>query len=135
MTEIDHAVVDAYLEQLWDRRGTDLLFTFGVPPLLRVDGLLQAAEGAPVLVADVHDAVRFSSWSDSLACPSDDRATMVMRWTPLSGLGHDDWKVGEYEPVEGTAPFQYSTLLTDTLKPAGTGTPEGEYALVPAQFT
>jgi twitching motility protein PilT len=32
------AGIDAWLEELWDARGTDLLITSGAPPLIRVDG-------------------------------------------------------------------------------------------------
>src|SRR2546426_460432 len=38
-------LVNSYLRQLWDRQGTDLLITAGSPPLLRIDGVLQAVEG------------------------------------------------------------------------------------------
>ena len=43
------AVIDAFLEHLWQRGGTDLLLTAGSPPLLRVDGELMAFEHAPTL--------------------------------------------------------------------------------------
>ena len=52
MAEIDTTAIDDYLWQLWNQKGTDLLFTVGVPPLLRVDGNMHPAEGAPVLTAD-----------------------------------------------------------------------------------
>src|SRR5712691_7609944 len=51
MAEIDTTAIDDYLRQLWNQKGTDLLFTAGVPPLLRVDGAMQPAEGAPVLTS------------------------------------------------------------------------------------
>jgi twitching motility protein PilT len=48
----DTSLLDPYLAQLWDRRGTDLLFTVGVPPLMRVDGALGSADGTTVLTAE-----------------------------------------------------------------------------------
>ena len=51
MAEIDTTAVDEHLWQLWDQKGTDLLFTAGVPPLLRVNGTMGPAEGAPVLTS------------------------------------------------------------------------------------
>jgi twitching motility protein PilT len=51
MAEIDTTAVDEYLWQLWNKKGTDLLFTAGVPPLLRVNGTMAPAEDAPVLTA------------------------------------------------------------------------------------
>ena len=51
MAEIDTTEIDEHLWQLWDQKGTDLLFTAGVPPLLRMNGTMGPAEGAPVLAA------------------------------------------------------------------------------------
>jgi twitching motility protein PilT len=59
MAEIDTTPIDDYLSQLWSQKGTDLLFTAGVPPLLRVDGAMKPAEGAPVLTA--HDTEQIVS--------------------------------------------------------------------------
>src|SRR5579863_989704 len=39
------AHVDAWLEELWDLRGTDLLLTSGAPPLIRVDGDMRPVTG------------------------------------------------------------------------------------------
>ena len=50
MTEI--STVESYLWQLWEAKGTDLLFTVGLPPMLRIDGQMLPAEGAQVLEAD-----------------------------------------------------------------------------------
>jgi twitching motility protein PilT len=52
MAEIDTTAIEDYLWQLWNLRGTDLLFTAGVPPLLRVSGTMQPAEGATELTAE-----------------------------------------------------------------------------------
>src|SRR6476661_1049667 len=50
--EIIPAEVEPFLWQLWEAKGTDLLFTVGIPPMLRVDGMMRPAEGAPVLESD-----------------------------------------------------------------------------------
>jgi twitching motility protein PilT len=39
------AEIDSWLEELWHRRGTDLLLTAGAPPLIRVDGEMRPATG------------------------------------------------------------------------------------------
>ncbi|HZT64515.1 MAG TPA: type IV pilus twitching motility protein PilT [Acidimicrobiales bacterium] len=38
-----------YIQQVWEARGTDLLLTSGVPPLIRVDQKLRPIEGEPAL--------------------------------------------------------------------------------------
>lgn len=43
--------VDALLAVLWELRGTDLILTAGLPPMLRIDGTLAPAPGQPVLTA------------------------------------------------------------------------------------
>ena len=40
MTTVHLDLIEKDLEELWDRRGTDLMFTVGAPPLGRVDGVL-----------------------------------------------------------------------------------------------
>ena len=45
------AQVDQLLLALWDKGGTDLLLTAGLPPMLRVDGVMTPVEGASVLTA------------------------------------------------------------------------------------
>ena len=57
MIHVDSGAIDVYLEQLWERKGTDLLLTVGVPPLLRIDGAMLQAEGAEVLDADRIEAM------------------------------------------------------------------------------
>jgi len=52
MTEITPAEIEPFLWQLWEAKGTDLLFTVGIPPMLRVDGTMRPAEGAPILGPD-----------------------------------------------------------------------------------
>ena len=38
-------VLDSYLQEVWDRKGTDLLLTAGAPPMARIDGLMQPLNG------------------------------------------------------------------------------------------
>ena len=52
MAEITPAEIEPFLWQLWEAKGTDLLFTVGIPPMLRVDGVMRPADGAPVLGAE-----------------------------------------------------------------------------------
>ena len=52
MSEHEHplgARVDALLDALWSVRGTDLILTSGLPPMLRVSGGLRPVEGHPAL--------------------------------------------------------------------------------------
>jgi len=60
MIHVDSGAVDAYLEELWQRKGTDLLLTVGVPPLLRIDGSMLPADGAEVLDAERIEAIVMS---------------------------------------------------------------------------
>jgi twitching motility protein PilT len=52
MAEITPAEIEPFLWQLWEAKGTDLLFTVGLPPMLRVDGMMRPAEGSPPLEAE-----------------------------------------------------------------------------------
>jgi twitching motility protein PilT len=48
--------IDRLLESLWDARGTDLLLTVGLPPMLRVNGELRPIPGeAPLVAVDTDD--------------------------------------------------------------------------------
>lgn len=47
--------VDQLLLALWDKKGTDLLLTVGLPPMLRVDGVMTPVPEAPALAA--HDTI------------------------------------------------------------------------------
>lgn len=56
--------VDVSLEELWERKGTDLHLTVGAPPLLRIDGELVPLEVDPLTAADTdaaHDRPRVST--------------------------------------------------------------------------
>jgi twitching motility protein PilT len=52
MAEIVTGEIDPFLTELWERKGTDLLFTVGVPPLLRIDGEMSPASNAEILTTD-----------------------------------------------------------------------------------
>ena len=43
------AEIDAWLEELWHLRGTDLLLTAGAPPLIRVDGEMRPVTGGEMM--------------------------------------------------------------------------------------
>jgi twitching motility protein PilT len=49
--------VDRLLDSLWQAQGTDLLLTAGLPPMLRVDGVLRPAAESARLTADDTDAL------------------------------------------------------------------------------
>src|SRR2546427_1302730 len=52
MAELPPAEIEPFLWQLWEAKGTDLLFTVGIPPMLRVDGGMRPADDAPVLAPE-----------------------------------------------------------------------------------
>jgi len=52
MAEITPTEIEPFLWQLWEAKGTDLLFTVDLPPMLRVDGVMRPAEGAAPLTSD-----------------------------------------------------------------------------------
>ncbi|GAA3523209.1 type IV pilus twitching motility protein PilT [Nocardioides daeguensis] len=49
------ARVDGLLEALWNARGTDLMLTVGLPPMIRVDGTLTPVPGEAALSSDDAD--------------------------------------------------------------------------------
>jgi twitching motility protein PilT len=51
MASIRTTLIQELLQEVWDRKGTDLLLTAGSPPLIRVDGLLDAADNGEELDA------------------------------------------------------------------------------------
>lgn len=76
MHEAPHVVgprVDALLERLWEAHGTDLQLTAGAPPMLRVDGQLQAVPGEATLaavdtnalLAEILSAAQLQIWDES----------------------------------------------------------------------
>jgi twitching motility protein PilT len=52
MAEITPTEIEPFLWQLWEAKGTDLLFTVDLPPMLRVDGVMRPAESAEPLTRD-----------------------------------------------------------------------------------
>ncbi|MCZ7525323.1 MAG: type IV pilus twitching motility protein PilT [Acidimicrobiia bacterium] len=46
---VTSAPIDRFLEELWRRKGTDLLVTAGAAPLVRVDAVVSPIEGEPTL--------------------------------------------------------------------------------------
>src|SRR3954462_7657618 len=52
MVEITPTEIEPFLWQLWEAKGTDLLFTVDLPPMLRVDGMMRPAAGAAPLTRD-----------------------------------------------------------------------------------
>jgi twitching motility protein PilT len=46
MNETIPAEIEPFIRQVWEAKGTDLLFTVGLPPMLRVDGVMRPADGA-----------------------------------------------------------------------------------------
>ncbi len=49
--------VDRLLDALWAAKGTDLMLTAGLPPMIRVDGTLAPVPGMAALTADDTDAL------------------------------------------------------------------------------
>jgi twitching motility protein PilT len=57
MTDMNVQAIDHLLQDLWDRRGTDLLITVGSPPLVRIDGALAPAPSSSELSSDDTEAI------------------------------------------------------------------------------
>ncbi len=64
------ATVDHLLDRLWQARGSDLLLTVGLPPMLRIDGVLTPVPGAErlsaadteVLLAELLPTAQLEGW-------------------------------------------------------------------------
>ena len=61
------APIDAYLQELWDHKGSDLLITAGSPPLMRVDGQLRPVSDPKPLAPDEIDLLLTGMLTDELA--------------------------------------------------------------------
>jgi twitching motility protein PilT len=59
--------IDAYLRELWELQGSDLLLTAGAPPLLRVDGNLRPVSGSAPLRPDEIDLMLAGMLTEELA--------------------------------------------------------------------
>jgi twitching motility protein PilT len=46
MPRASSAPIERFLQELWEREGTDLLLTAGAPPLLRIDGVIHPLDAA-----------------------------------------------------------------------------------------
>jgi twitching motility protein PilT len=55
---VNTALIDGYLNTLWDRKGTDVLLVAGAPPLVRVDGAIIPLDAAPLSPEDTARTVR-----------------------------------------------------------------------------
>jgi twitching motility protein PilT len=67
VTRANAGPIDAYLRELWDLKGSDLLLTAGAPPLLRVDGQVRPATGTAPLLPDQIDSILTEMLTDELA--------------------------------------------------------------------
>lgn len=65
------APIDPWLQELWDRKGTDLLLTAGAPPLLRIDGQLQPYDSLPALTPTEVDKLVSQVLGDDLMAKFD----------------------------------------------------------------
>jgi twitching motility protein PilT len=52
MSDIRYDAIEAYIWDLWNEKGSDILLTAGVPAMLRVDGQMRPAHDAPALTPD-----------------------------------------------------------------------------------
>ncbi len=59
MSKFDASLIEPWIDQLWDRGGSDLLLSSGSAPRVRVDGKLVPLEDAPVLKGD---QIREMAW-------------------------------------------------------------------------
>jgi twitching motility protein PilT len=65
MARITSGPIDRYLQQLWDRKGTDLLLTAGASPLIRLDGEVISLD-EPVLKPDAIEKILSQLFSDEV---------------------------------------------------------------------
>jgi twitching motility protein PilT len=58
MADVNTALIDSYLQTLWDREGTDVLIVAGSPPLMRLDGEIVPLDERPLRPEDTGRLVR-----------------------------------------------------------------------------
>ena len=58
MADVNTALIDSYLQTLWDREGTDVLIVAGAPPLMRLDGEIVPLDERPLRPEDTGRLVR-----------------------------------------------------------------------------
>jgi twitching motility protein PilT len=82
MADVNVVAVEPLLQELWNRRGTDLLITVGAPPLVRIDGSLVPVAGAsPFGPEDTDHIVRELLGSDlSARFDSDLEVDFAFSW-------------------------------------------------------
>ena len=61
------AAIDAFLDELWEQKATDLLLTAGSPPLIRIDGQMTPLEGVEALSPEKVDKLVNATLGDNLA--------------------------------------------------------------------
>jgi twitching motility protein PilT len=66
MARITSVPIDRFLEELWERKGTDLLLTAGSPPLIRVDGEMRPIDGVEALNPDQIEKSLSTLFTDEL---------------------------------------------------------------------
>jgi twitching motility protein PilT len=57
MTAPDFTLIDEYLQELWQRKASDLLLTAGSPALLRIDGSLERMNDKVLTIGDTAEIV------------------------------------------------------------------------------
>ena len=57
MADVNTALIDNYLQTLWQREGTDVLLVAGAPPMMRIDGEIERIDEPPA-AARGHDPHR-----------------------------------------------------------------------------
>jgi twitching motility protein PilT len=58
MGEVNTSPIDGYLNELWQRDGTDLLLTAGTPPMLRIDGRMERLDSHALRPEEMARVVR-----------------------------------------------------------------------------
>jgi twitching motility protein PilT len=58
MADVNTALIDPYLRELWNRHGTDVLLVAGAPPLMRLDGHIEPLTETPLRPEDTARTVR-----------------------------------------------------------------------------
>jgi twitching motility protein PilT len=66
MNEIRYDAIEAHIMDLWNQHGSDILLTVGVPPLLRIDGIMRPAHDSPPLTAEDIEAIVTSVLPDDI---------------------------------------------------------------------
>src|SRR4051812_7435113 len=65
-SQVDIEPIEGLVQTLWDRGGTDIHLTAGLPPQIRIDGHLIPVEGRPAIPSTELDPLIRSMLSDDL---------------------------------------------------------------------